>query len=56
MAICWRDGGQDVGDCMPELGKGSCGNFLETSLEFRECIFDGIEVGTVRWEKAKLGA
>jgi hypothetical protein len=31
-------------------------NGAQKRFQFRECLFDGIEVGTVRWQEAQVGA
>src|SRR3546814_13586530 len=49
-AFFWSEAGQCIADSIPEFRDGSGGGFSQDGLEFREGVFDRIEVGTI-WRK-----
>src|SRR3546814_8281964 len=53
--LFWRDCVDCIADGVPEVGQGSGGGLLEGRLDLGEGEFDGVEVGTVRRQEAKLG-
>src|SRR3546814_19538228 len=54
-AVFWRDCVDCIADGVPEVGQGSGGGLLEGRLDLGEGEFDGVEVGPVRRQEAKLG-
>ena len=46
-AFGWRDGIEDVADCVADGVGGSLGGFAQEVLELGEELFDGVQVGGV---------
>jgi len=55
-AICGRESVQGFGDCGDQVFPGSRRRLTQMRFDFGKGQLDGIEIGAVRWQVAKLDA